>query len=93
MTDSMTSRERVLGALRREPIDRIPYIEHLFDPRVAMGIAAEKDQTLSDAISPDQLHSAGRDAINDEGLMKSVTLLEPASPSWSAAKTFRFGEP
>jgi len=44
MTDTMTPRERVVAALRREPIDRIPYVEHLFDPRVAVQIAGGADK-------------------------------------------------
>ena len=32
----MTSRERVLAALNREPVDRIPYCEHALDPEVAI---------------------------------------------------------
>jgi uroporphyrinogen decarboxylase len=34
--DTMTPRERILAALRREPVDRIPYCEHLVDPLVAL---------------------------------------------------------
>lgn len=44
MTDAMIPRDRVLAALRREPIDRIPYVEHLFDPRVAVQIAGGADK-------------------------------------------------
>lgn len=36
LTDTMTPRERILAALRREPVDRIPYCEHLVDPAVAL---------------------------------------------------------
>ncbi len=35
----MTSRERVLAALHRKPVDRVPYIEHLVDSDVAFGAA------------------------------------------------------
>ena len=34
MKSEFTSRERVIAALERRPHDRVPYIEHLFDPRV-----------------------------------------------------------
>jgi hypothetical protein len=35
----MTSRQRVLAALHRQPVDRIPYCEHLVDPKVALQVA------------------------------------------------------
>ncbi|MFH1928538.1 MAG: uroporphyrinogen decarboxylase family protein [Chloroflexota bacterium] len=35
----MTPRQRVLAALHRQPVDRIPYCEHLFDVHVAAEIA------------------------------------------------------
>ena len=34
--DTMLPRERILAALDRKPVDRIPYCEHLVDPRVAL---------------------------------------------------------
>jgi len=36
---AMTPRERVLAALRRQHVDRIPYCEHLVDPMVALQTA------------------------------------------------------
>lgn len=38
-TKPMLPRERVLAALARKPVDRIPYIEHLVDADVAFGAA------------------------------------------------------
>ncbi|MDX9979452.1 MAG: uroporphyrinogen decarboxylase family protein [Lentisphaeria bacterium] len=32
---TMTSQERVLAAIRRQPVDRVPVVEFLIDPRVA----------------------------------------------------------
>ena len=40
----MTHRERVLAALQRQPVDRVPYVEHLFDPRAAVQIAGGVDK-------------------------------------------------
>jgi uroporphyrinogen decarboxylase len=42
----MTHRDRVLAALERRPHDRVPYIEHAFDPRVAMQIAGSIDDLI-----------------------------------------------
>ena len=38
-TGTMTSRQRVLAALNHQPLDRIPYCEHLVDPLVALQAA------------------------------------------------------
>jgi len=55
----MTPRERVLAALRREPVDRIPYVEHLFDPRVAMEIAGGIEKLIGNSIAAHVLSSSG----------------------------------
>lgn len=53
----MTSRERVLAALRRQPVDRVPVVEFLIDPRVA---AVAVPGCLDPADCMDQL---GMDAV------------------------------
>ena len=57
MNESMTDRERVMAALRREPVDRIPYVEHLFDPRVAVQIAGGVEKLTDDPASIGALSS------------------------------------
>jgi uroporphyrinogen decarboxylase len=50
MTD-MTSRQRVLAALRREPVDRVPYLESVIDEPVALkflGIPMPADLPISE---------------------------------------------
>ena len=44
----MTPRDRVIAALERKPHDRVPYIEHLFDPRVAIDIAGGLENLVGD---------------------------------------------
>ena len=46
--DAMTPRQRVLAALHRQPVDRIPYCEHLFDVRVAAEIAGGIERLTDD---------------------------------------------
>jgi uroporphyrinogen decarboxylase len=41
----MLPRERVLAALERKPVDRIPYCEHLVDPRVALASLSQDERT------------------------------------------------
>jgi uroporphyrinogen decarboxylase len=53
----MTSRERVLAAIRRQPVDRVPVVEFLIDPRVA---AVAVPGCLDPADCMDQL---GMDAV------------------------------
>ncbi|MGQ9632165.1 MAG: uroporphyrinogen decarboxylase family protein [bacterium] len=64
MNDSMTPRERVLGALKREPVDRIPYVEHYFHPRVAIDIAGGPDKFTSDERALRSLESGEFDALD-----------------------------
>jgi hypothetical protein len=49
----MTPCERALAAIRHQPVDRVPYVEHLFDPRIAIALAKgagpEFDQRMLDA--------------------------------------------
>jgi len=49
----MTPCQRVLAAIRREKVDRVPYVEHLFDPKIAIALAGgerpEFDQGMLDA--------------------------------------------
>jgi uroporphyrinogen decarboxylase len=40
----MLPRERVIAALHRQPVDRIPYCEHLVDPRVALASLSDEDR-------------------------------------------------
>jgi len=47
-TMTMTQRERVLAALRLEPVDRVPYVELLFDARVALQIAGRPERLTTD---------------------------------------------
>jgi hypothetical protein len=42
MADEMKPCERALAALRRQEIDRVPYLEHLVDQEVVQGITGEK---------------------------------------------------
>ena len=44
----MIPRERVLAALKREPVDRIPYCEHLFDANVAAAMIGGVDKLTND---------------------------------------------
>ena len=43
-SDTMTPRERVLAALQRKPVDRIPYCEHLVDVQVAVKSLTRPEQ-------------------------------------------------
>jgi uroporphyrinogen decarboxylase len=38
----MTPRERVIAALRHQEVDRVPYVEHLFDHRIATILAGHQ---------------------------------------------------
>ena len=44
---TMLPRERVLAALDRKPVDRIPYCEHLVDPQVALASLSEEQRTAA----------------------------------------------
>ena len=59
----MKSRERVLAALNRQPVDRIPYCEHLVDMRVALN-------TLEDAKRIEIMAEVGRKI--------GITTIDPA---------------
>ena len=43
-TKPMLPRERILAALNRQPVDRIPYCEHLVDTRVALASLDEEER-------------------------------------------------
>ena len=43
--DTMLPRERILAALDRKPVDRIPYCEHLVDPNVALASLGKAQRT------------------------------------------------
>jgi len=43
----MLPRERILAALQRKPVDRIPYCEHLVDPRVALASVSEEERVTA----------------------------------------------
>ena len=42
--DTMTPRARVLAALQHQPVDRIPYCEHLVDVQVALKSLTQPEQ-------------------------------------------------
>ena len=63
MKEEWTPRKRVLAALKREPVDRIPYIEHLFDIRVALAIAGGPRRLTDDP----ELISLLEQAISEAG--------------------------
>lgn len=53
----MLPRERVLAALARRPVDRVPYIEHLFDGRVAAQMAGGVEQLTDDPVALEMFRS------------------------------------
>jgi uroporphyrinogen decarboxylase len=59
----MTPRERILAALDRRPVDRIPYCEHLVDPRVALAAVSPEQQAEAIRRTADRLGIAGE--VND----------------------------
>jgi hypothetical protein len=67
--DWMTPRQRVLAALQRQPVDRIPYCEHLVDPRVALRTGS---LGLGD---PQPLQQALEQA--DAGAVPSISQVDP----------------
>ncbi|NUP99540.1 MAG: hypothetical protein HUU35_06765 [Armatimonadetes bacterium] len=56
----MTSRERVLAALRGEPVDRVPIVEFVIDPKVAAALApgARDVAEASDRLGLDSVGSS-----------------------------------
>jgi uroporphyrinogen decarboxylase len=64
MGDEMIPRDRVLAALRRQPVDRIPYIEHYFHPRIAVEMAGGPEKLTSDAGALASLKSGTYDALD-----------------------------
>ncbi|MBN2047779.1 MAG: hypothetical protein JW750_08065 [Anaerolineaceae bacterium] len=66
----MKPRERVLAALERKPLDRIPYVEHLVDTRVALMTASEEKQL---EMITNVINSAGLgDQFKAEDLLQMV---------------------
>jgi len=53
----MLPRNRVLAALNRQPVDRIPYCEHLVDVRVAAPMVGGIGQLTDDALAIEMFHS------------------------------------
>ena len=53
----MFPRERVIAALNRQPIDRIPYCEHLVDVRVAANMVEGIEQLTDDALAIEMFYS------------------------------------
>ena len=53
----MLPRERVLAALNRQPVDRIPYCEHLVDVRVAAPMVGGIEKLTDDALAIEMFHS------------------------------------
>lgn len=53
----MTPRERVLAALQRQPVDRVPYCEHLFEGTVAARLAGGIERLTADPVAREMLAS------------------------------------
>jgi uroporphyrinogen decarboxylase len=96
MIQEMTPRDRVLAALERKPHDRVPYIEHAFDVRVAIGIAGGLENLVSDDQLLRKLNTEGSGGFNIFNLME----LEPDISRvtgrdnityWGAFHPFEFG--
>ena len=92
----MTPRERVVAALERRPHDRVPYIEHAFDVRVAIDIAGGLDNLVSDTGLLKRLTEGDGGISNGSRLME----LEPDISRvtgrdnityWGAFNPFEFG--
>jgi hypothetical protein len=64
VSSDMTPRDRVLAALRRQPVDRIPYIEHYFHPAIAAEIAGGAGRLTSDAAVLENLREGRFDALD-----------------------------
>jgi hypothetical protein len=68
----MTSRERLLAALHRQPVDRIPYFESLFDISVAERLAGGPEHLTSNPAILEMLRSD-----NPRVRFRAGTLLQP----------------
>lgn len=53
----MLPRQRILSALKRQPVDRIPYCEHLVDVRVAAAMVGGIENLTADARAIEMFHS------------------------------------
>lgn len=77
----MKPRERVLAALNRQPVDRIPYCEHLVDIGVALN-------TLGDAKRVEIMEKVGR-RLGIPSFKASLNMMEMMADPEIAAQTFR----
>ena len=68
----MNPRERILAALNRQPVDRIPYCEHLVDVRVAASMVGGIEQLTDDAIAIEMFNSG-----NSSMQFRSAFRIEP----------------
>jgi hypothetical protein len=64
MGAEMIPRDRVLAALRRQPVDRIPYVEHYFHPKIAAQIAGGPEALTSDPGALAGLREGNYDALD-----------------------------
>lgn len=60
----MSPRDRVLAALRRQPVDRVPYVEHFFHPKIAAEIAGGAEKLTSDPAVLAHLRAGVFDALD-----------------------------
>ncbi len=90
--DTMLPRQRVLAALHRKPVDRIPYCEHLVDPRVALASLSEEERTAALGQALQQLGVEG--TAHDLPSAMALLGVEPGSRSrWGGFRLMGALEP
>jgi uroporphyrinogen-III decarboxylase len=73
MGAEMSPRERVVAALRRQPVDRIPYVEHYFHPQIAAAIAGGAQKLTTNRAALDALRDGRFDALD----ISAFDVIEP----------------
>jgi len=94
----VTSRERVLAALQRKPVGRIPYCEHLVDVNVVYGTLPGGPQRLAEPMQQGMSASSGA-GVNPFVLFGALepeisTMLDRDNITyWGGASCFAGGTP
>ena len=86
--DTMTPRARVLAALQHQPVDRIPYCEHLVDVQVALKSLTQPEQLapIMPLLQKLQALSAESGArMSGPGVVERITLMGALDYQISAA--------